>query len=71
MGCDIHMHIEVKQADGSWKRHDWLAKYSDGTYEDGSRRVKWGDSFPWFLSKFIPACEKLGDEVRLVFWFDN
>ena len=45
MGCDIHMHIEVKQADGPWKRHDWLAKYSDGTYEDGSRRVKWGDAF--------------------------
>jgi len=39
MGCDIHLHIEVKK-NGQWVEHEWESKYNTGQfYQDGTPMV--------------------------------
>jgi hypothetical protein len=48
MGCDIHMHYEIRTTVGwwpfkrtIWKHFDWRAPHVLGTYEDGSIEYDW------------------------------
>jgi hypothetical protein len=46
MGCDIHMHYEIKQPDGSWKPHNWKQKHATSKiYDDGSPELRYDEMF--------------------------
>jgi hypothetical protein len=44
MGCDIHMHFEVKE-NGEWKHLDWRKRFQKGTYSDGSPQYDYNQIF--------------------------
>lgn len=44
MGCDIHMHYEIKQ-DGEWKFYDWRSEFRQGEYSDGSTKYDYDKLF--------------------------
>ena len=44
MGCDIHMHYEVKDKDG-WKLYDWKNEFVLGKYEDDSTKYNYDKMF--------------------------
>ena len=46
MGCDIHETYEIQQEDGSWKKHDYRAKYQSGEPDaDGYRKTNYDKLF--------------------------
>lgn len=44
MGCDIHMHYELK-TDTGWSPIDWKEPHRTGKYDDGSEKLDWGTYF--------------------------
>jgi len=45
MGCDIHVHYEIRTEQGAWKHYDWEAKHVVGKYEDGERKLSYDAYF--------------------------
>ena len=45
MGCDIHLHIETKTADGTWAAVPFRDKYAQGKDKDGYAQVNYDGLF--------------------------
>lgn len=52
MGCDIHMHYEVKNENG-WSFYDWKSEFVIGHYDDGSAQYDYRKVFdhPLYISR--------------------
>lgn len=44
MGCDIHLHIEIRK-NGVWEHHNWESELVTGHYEDGSKMLDYDKLF--------------------------
>lgn len=52
MGCDIHMHYEIKSDEG-WNSLNWRAEFAIGNYDDGSTKYNWDKLFesPFYVGR--------------------